>query len=207
MPDRPSGGEGHRDGPHERRGEGAKPPRPRGEGPGPQGRRPSRGRRKGPTSHQSGHKPGAIGLTRVAGEDFELVHPRGVRETEPDYEEGLEIWRAGDPEAARDALRYALSACHENLWVHVALGQIALKEFHDPSLAQGHFGYAVELARRALPHQFSGRLPPDRPSNRPFYEALDGLIESLDALRRQGDAASLRALRDRLTRFTPGERA
>ena len=107
--------------------------------------------------------PGPIGLTRIGGDDFELVHPRGVRETELDYEEGMEIWKAGDPESARDALRYALSACHDNIWIHVALGQIALEEFRDPSLARGHFGYAFELAERALPPGFAGRLPRDRP--------------------------------------------
>src|SRR5207249_4096182 len=94
---------------------------------------------------------------------------------------------------------YSLAACHDNLWIHVALGRIALEEFHDPSLAQGHFGYAVELARRALPQPFSGRLPPDRPNNRPFYEAVEGLLRCLEALGRQDDLRSLRALRDRLS--------
>ena len=108
-------------------------------------------------------KPGPIGLTRVGGDDFELVHPRGVKEMELDYEEGIEIWKAGDPESARDALRYALSACHENIWAHVALGRIALVEFRDPALARGHFGYAFELGQRALPRDFTGRLPRDRP--------------------------------------------
>jgi hypothetical protein len=135
----------------------------------------------------------------VAGDEFELVHPRGVHETEPDYEEGLEIWRAGDPEAARDALRYALGACHDNMWIHVALGRIALDEFRDPSLARGHFGYAVELARRALPPSFSGRLVPSRPNNRPFFEAIEGLLGCLDALGLREDTRSLRALRDRLS--------
>jgi hypothetical protein len=121
-----------------------------------------------------------------------------VHETQPDYEEGLELWREGDAEAARDALRYALSACHENLWIHVALGQIALDEFRDPTLARGHFGYAVDLARRALPPSFSGRLPPDRPSNRPFFEAIDGLIRCLEALGRRDESRNLRALRDQL---------
>ena len=66
---------------------------------------------------------------------------------ELDYQEGLELWKAGDPEEARDALRYALQACPANLWVHVALGRIAIEEFQDPVLARGHFGYAVELAQ------------------------------------------------------------
>jgi hypothetical protein len=129
---------------------------------------------------------------------FELVHPRGVRDAELDYEEGLEIWRAGDPEGARDALRYALRACHDNLWVHVALGRIALEEYRDPALARGHFGYAVDLARRALPPDFHGRLPPERPNNRPFYEAIDGLMRCLAALGRPADGRGLRVLRDRL---------
>jgi hypothetical protein len=145
-----------------------------------------------------GHAP--IALTRVADNDFELVHPRGINEVELDYEEGLELWKAGDPESARDALRFALSACHENLWAHVALGRIALQEFHDPGLARGHFGYAVELCQRALPRGFSGRLPRDRPNNRPFYDALEGLIECLQAMGRQGEIASLRVELDRLAK-------
>jgi hypothetical protein len=121
-------------------------------------------------------------------------------EVDLDYEEGLEIWKAGDPEAARDALRYALAACHDNLWVHVALGQIALRDFRDPTLARGHFGYAVELAERALPGGFTGRLPPERPNNRPFYEAIAGLAQCLEALGRVNDARKLQALGDRLSR-------
>jgi hypothetical protein len=142
----------------------------------------------------------SIGLARIAGNDFELVHPRKVREVELDYEEGLEIWNAGDPESARDALRHALSACHANLWVHVALGQIAMQDFHDPTLARGHFGYAVELAERALPRGFQGRLPRERPSNRPFYEALAGLAACFQALGMAKEAETRRTLADRLSR-------
>jgi hypothetical protein len=143
-------------------------------------------------------RSGPIRLAASGGDDFELVHPPCVRETELDYEEGLEIWKAGDPEGARDALRYALAACRDNLWIHVALGRIALEAFRDPSLARGHFGYAVELAQRAIAPQFTGRLPRERPGNRPFYDALEGLIRSLEALGRDADATGLRALRDRL---------
>jgi hypothetical protein len=132
--------------------------------------------------------------------DFELLHPRAVDELELDYEEGIELWKAGDPESARDALRYALSACHNNLWVHVALGRLALEEFRDPALARGHFGYALELGQRALPRGFSGRLPCERRNNRPLYEAIDGLLLCLEALRQHDGCASLRALRDRLSR-------
>ncbi len=152
----------------------------------------------GPRPSAARPGPGPISLTRIGGDDFELVHPRGVKETELDYEEGIELWKAGDPESARDALRYALSACHDNIWVHVALGQIALVEFRDPALARGHFGYAFELARRALPQGFKGRLPRDRPNNRPFYEAIDGLAQCLEALGGHADSKDLRALRARL---------
>lgn len=175
--------------------EGAREKRHDPPGRGPKGRRPQ--------GHR-GHSPDSIQLARVAGNDFELVHPRKVREVDLDYQEGLEIWKAGDPEAARDALRFALSACHANLWVHVALGQIALGDFHDPTLARGHFGYAVELAEHALPRGFSGRLPRDRPSNRAFYEAMEGLVECYEALGRAREAGKLRALADRLSRGCEG---
>lgn len=186
---------------------GEHPPRPGsarpGRGPGPKGRKGGAPRGRG------GPKPsGSIRLAPIGGNRFELVHPSCVRATELDYEEGLEIWKAGDPEGARDALRYALAACRDNLWIHVALGKIALEEFRDPALARGHFGYALELGRRAIPPQFQGILPKDRPNNRPLYEAIDGLIRSLEALGHGGDAAELKALRERLSggRSTGGSR-
>jgi hypothetical protein len=113
---------------------------------------------------------------------------------ELDYEEGIELRKAGDPEAARDALRYALQGCGDNLWVHVALGRIALDDFKDPKLARGHFGYAFELAQRALPPGFRGRLPSHRLANRPFFDAIDGLAQCYDALGKRGEASSLRTL-------------
>jgi hypothetical protein len=116
-----------------------------------------------------------------------------VLEREPDYEEGIELWKAGDPEGARDALRYALSGCGDNLWIHVALGQIALEVDNDPALARGHFGYAFELAERALPPRFAGRLPRQIAANRPLHEAIDGLAACYEALGRAADAAGVRA--------------
>jgi hypothetical protein len=139
-----------------------------------------------------------LGLHRIDGNDFELVHPDCVLEREPDYQEGLELLRAGDPEGARDALRYALEGCGDNLWVHVALGQIALGDFRDPKLARGHFGYVCQLVERALPRPFRGRLVKDRAANRPFYEAADGLASCHDALGRPADAAAVRTLAQRL---------
>jgi len=173
-----------------------------GEGKKPGPRRPQ-DRRQGPAAGGSTPRParkrGGLGLNRLGGADFELVHPRCVREMELDYEEGIAFWREGDVEAARDALRFALQGCGDNLWVHVALGRIALQEFNDPSLARGHFGYAFELAQRALPPGFSGRLPPQRLANRPFYDAIDGLVSCYDALGKPAEAAGLRDLGRRLS--------
>src|SRR4051812_23159086 len=148
-----------------------------------------RGQRPAPKRNKGG-----LRLARLGGNDFELDHPRCVRELEPDYEEGIELWKAGDPEAARDALRYALQGCGDNMWVHVALGRIALEDFRDPQLARGHFGYAFELGRRAVPRGFAGRLPQDRDANRPLYDAIDGLTACYEALGRPRDAAEVRAL-------------
>lgn len=156
-------------------------------------------RRGGGPSKGAGARPGPIGLRRVEGEVYELVHPPCAQETELDYQEGIELWKAGEPELARDALRYALEGCRENLWVHTALGDLALREYRDPNLARGHYGYVVELAQRGFPPGFSGRLPRDRDANRPFFDALDGLIASLEALGRGRDADELRELLKRLS--------
>src|SRR4051812_3811188 len=143
-------------------------------------------------------RAGGLNLRRLGGHDFELIHPRCVAEMELDYEEGIEIWKAGDPEGARDALRYALQGCGDNLWAHVALGRIALQDFHDPALARGHFGYAFELANRAIPADFNGRLPRDRVANRPFFDAIDGLASCYEALGKPHESAPLRELAARL---------
>ena len=149
---------------------------------------------------QAAKSVGPIGLNAVVGipNTFELVHPLCVEEMEPDYQEGLELWKAGDPQEARDALRYTLQACPANLWVHVALGRIALEEFQDPILARGHFGYAVELARKVLPAGFSGRLPLDRPANVPFYDAVEGLVRCFRAQSMPREAESLTTFARRL---------
>jgi hypothetical protein len=154
--------------------------------------RPPRG--KGPVPKRRG----GLGLTRLGGNDFELVHPRCVDEMELDYAEGMDLWEAGDVEAARDALRYALQGCGDNLWVHVALGRMAMEEFKDPTLARGHYGYAFELGQRALPVGFSGRLSRERLANQPFYAAIEGLASCYEALGKAGESASLRSLAARL---------
>ena len=154
-------------------------------------RPPAGGPRKGGGSPDR-PKPGGLRLRRLGGEDFELDHPPCIHEMEPDYEEGMELWRAGEPEEARDALRYALQGCGDNMYVHVALGRIALESFRDPSLARGHFGYAFELAERAIPRGFAGRLPRHLDANRPLYDAMDGLAACYEALKQPAEAARLR---------------
>lgn len=140
----------------------------------------------------------SLGVRSIGGENFELVHPQCIEYRELDYEEGMEIWREGEPEEARDALRYALEGCTDNLWIHVALGRIALETSRDAQLARGHFGYAVELVEAALPPGFRGRLPRDRAVNRPFYEAVEGLAACYEALKQPREAAAVRALAARL---------
>ena len=102
------------------------------------------GGKRGPQRGGPGGKPkpkpkpiGGLRLQRLDGREFALDHPKCIHEMELDYAEGLELRREGDSEGARDALRYALQGCGDNMWVHVALGLIALEEFNDPSLARG----------------------------------------------------------------------
>jgi tetratricopeptide (TPR) repeat protein len=134
----------------------------------------------------------------VGGGAFELVHPPAIEEVELDYVEGAELAAAGEVDEARETLRYALEACGENLWVHVALGRLALEAGRDPALARGHFGYAFELVERALPPGFDGRLPRDLPANAPFFEAAEGLAACYEALGRPGEAVRVRSRAARL---------
>ena len=174
-------------------GRGFNRPSPRGGG-GRPGFRPAPRGGPGPRTTPIPRKGGGLNLRHLGGDAFELIHPHCVEEMRPDYEEGLEIWKAGEAEEARDALRYALQGCGDNLWVHAALGRIALETFQDPTLARGHFGYGFELAMKALPPDFAGTLPRNRPANRPFYDALDGLIACHDALGQAEDASRLKVL-------------
>lgn len=171
----------------------------------PPGRGPSPGR-EGPP-RPSGGRPrttGGVGLQRLNAREFALRHPKCIHEMELDYEEGLELRREGDSEGARDALRYALQGCGDNMWVHVALGRIALEDFNDPGLARGHFGYAFELAQKAIAGDFNGRLPREHPANRPLYDAIDGLITCYEKLAQPAPAVELRELAARWLAGTSG---
>lgn len=157
-----------------------------------------RPRKPAPPDRPRHGKPSPIGLRQVEPGVFELVHPDCIDEVDLDYSEAMEMWKAGDPEEARDALRFALEGCSDNIWIHAALGEIALKEHRDPRLAMGHFGYAFDLVQRAIPADFKGRIPRDIPANRPFHDAIQGLVACLGALGESREADRLRKMQDSL---------
>lgn len=129
----------------------------------------------------------------MGGGDYLIAQSSRAEELEPDYWEGIELWEAGEPEDAEDALRFVLAACGDHLEAHVALGKIALRERNDARLARGHFGYAFELVERALGGGFRGRLPRDRAGNVPYFEAGEGLATCYDKLDRPAEAAWVRS--------------
>jgi len=114
-----------------------------------------------------------------AGPVWEFVHPRCARRRRADMEEVEAMVEAGETEIARDELVWLLSECPDFLDAHVHLGLIALEE-DDPKLARGHFGRAYELCLRAL--EAAGNpepLPYTLDGNKPFYEAVKGLVHCL----------------------------
>lgn len=115
-----------------------------------------------------------------------------------DFEEGVEAWKAGAIEEARDILRFGLEGCGDNLWIHVALGRIALERDANLRLARAHFGYALDLALRAIGRDTGALLPFEHSDNRPLYDAIDGLIEVHTKGGANGEVKALRALRARL---------
>jgi hypothetical protein len=164
-------------------------------------RRPDGPKRKSkprPSDRPRHGKPSPISLRRIEPGVFELVHPPCIDEVDLDYQEAMEMWKIGEPEEARDALRFALEGCSDNLWIHAALGEIALKEHRDPRLAMGHFGYAFDLVHRVVADGFTGRIPRDIPANRPFHDALQGLIACLRALGETSEADRLQKMQDSL---------
>ena len=157
------------------------------------------GRHRGPGKPGGSGKGTGFSLRPRGPGCFEVVHPPCVARLWDDYEDALEAWRAGEPEEARDMLRFALEGCGDHVWIHCALGQIALEVEDNPGLARGHFGYALELVERALPRGFSGRLPGDLPGNKPVYLALDGLIACARADGNTSAVSELSRMRSQLS--------
>ncbi len=177
----------------------------------PRNRKPKGNRRGGARSgpeqrSRTGRAAPGFGLNAIGDGRLELIHPRCVLDREEDFREGIEVWRGGEPEEAREVLRFALEDCGDNLWVHAALGQIAL-EMGDQVLARGHFGYAFELVRALVEPLSAGVLDPGLSGNRPFFDALDGLIACQRREGQGGPADALQSLRDRLASETtpPGQ--
>jgi len=113
------------------------------------------------------------------GAAWELVHPRCARRRQADIEEVEAMVEAGETEVARDELVWLLSECPDFLDAHVHLGLIALEE-EDPKLARGHFGRAYEICLRTLESAGNPQpLPYELVGNRPFYEAVKGLVHCL----------------------------
>jgi hypothetical protein len=115
---------------------------------------------------------------------------------EPDYAEGLELRAAGDPESARDALRFALQGCGDNMWTHVALAGLRSR-IQGRGPGPGALRLRPRPGHARHPAGFDGHLPANRPANRPAYDAIKGLATSFDALGQADAAAEVRALGDR----------
>lgn len=89
---------------------------------------------------------------------------------------------AGEHEIALDELRWLLSDCAENIAAHTLLGELAAED-GDFALARGHYGAGYQLGLQTLRR---AKMPKpvlySQPANRPFFEAGQGLIGSLEKL-------------------------
>jgi hypothetical protein len=113
---------------------------------------------------------------------WELVHPRCARQRAEDLEEVEQMLDAGETDIAIDELRWLLQDCGDLLRAHQLLGEIALTG-GDLPLARGHFGYAFDLGRAALPPAgLPGPLPHRLPENRAWHESAKGLAWCLHSL-------------------------
>ena len=125
---------------------------------------------------------GGLGLKRLGGDDFVLVHPNASARWSSITRKGSSSGRpatprppatpSGSPSRGAATTSGSTSPSAGSRWTTSATRR----------LARGHFGYAFELAERAMPGDFAGRLPREHPSNRPLYDAVDGLIACHEAL-------------------------
>lgn len=89
---------------------------------------------------------------------------------------------AGEPDVARDELRFLLQDCPEFLAAHQKLGEIAL-EAGDWKLARGHFGYVYDRVRKVLAVQaHAASLPYLVADNHTAHESGKGLAWCLHEL-------------------------
>jgi tetratricopeptide (TPR) repeat protein len=173
-----------------------------------------------PPSHRSGKSPpqrpvnhsndpaarrqrSEIRLRQVPGkQQWELVHPRSVRDRAEDLQEVRAMIDLGEDEIATEELRWLLDGCSDFIEAHKLLGELALTA-EDFKLARGHFGYAWDIGIAALPDGgLSGPLAYERPANQPFFEAAKGLAWSLIQL---GLADKAREILDRMLQLDPSD--
>lgn len=125
------------------------------------------------------------------GHGWVLVHPPCARERAEDLEEVRAMIEGGEAEVAVDELHWLVGGCSEFIEGHALLGELAL-EAGDPTLARGHFGFAVQLGVKAIERaKVAGPLPYAQPANQSFHEAGRGLVETLLALKMTPKAIDL----------------
>ena len=158
-------------------------------------------RRSKSAGTRGGTPRSSIKLRTVPGSNaWQFVHPRCVKQRAEDIEEVLVMLDAGEYEIAIDELRWLLDGCPDFILVHKMLGEIALAE-GDVPLARGHFGYAYQIGRRALPDGgLRGTLPHGLLPNQAFHEAGKGLAWCLIEL---GEHALARQVIDELLGLDP----
>jgi hypothetical protein len=110
--------------------------------------------------------------------EWELEHPRCVRARKPDIDEVYQMIAHGEYELAEDELRWLLKGCSSFIQAHMLLGKLVEAQ-QRWDLARAHFAYGYELGLRAVSQQPPGRIPFDRPANRPWFEAGAGLVRVL----------------------------
>ncbi len=155
---------------------------------------------RGPSSKKklpvpSAVRAAAISVRQLPDGAWTLVHPRCAAERQDDLEEVEAMIEVAEHEIARDELRWLLDGCTDNLAAHELLGEIALAE-QDFRLARGHFGYAFDIAAKAIraaaidgkvPSPFSFALA----ANQSFYAAGKGLVFCLLQLEKRDMAVAV----------------
>jgi tetratricopeptide (TPR) repeat protein len=161
------------------------------------------GRQRPTDTDPSGRGARAVKARRCGRQNaWELVHPRCVLHRAEDLEEVQAMLESGEVEIARDELRWLLEGCSDFIQAHRLLGDLALAD-GELKLARGHFGYAFQIGRSALPLEASSaRLPYRLPANQPLLESAKALAWCLHELGKTDQA--LDVLRE-LLRWDPDD--
>ncbi len=131
-----------------------------------------------------------------------MVHPQCAEERNEDLEEVQQMLDAGEIDIAIDELRWLLEGCSDLLRAHQLLGEIALTEGDFP-LARGHFGYAFDICRAAMPPAgLPGPLPYQLKENQALHESAKGLALCLQQL---GNRELARNVLGDMLRWDPGD--